>query len=66
MLSRMQIFMQKGIFTVECTCSICNGSGKIVKVNFYNFSLVYSCKFVSKLYTIKSHLSWAMVIALKC
>ncbi|PAN16179.1 hypothetical protein PAHAL_3G042900 [Panicum hallii] len=25
------IFMQKGIFTVECTCSICNGSGKIVK-----------------------------------
>ncbi|AQK39518.1 Chaperone protein dnaJ GFA2 mitochondrial, partial [Zea mays] len=25
------IYMQKGIFTVECTCSLCNGSGKIVK-----------------------------------
>ncbi|CAD6268287.1 unnamed protein product [Miscanthus lutarioriparius] len=25
------IYMQKGIFTVECTCSLCSGSGKIVK-----------------------------------
>ncbi|OEL29241.1 Chaperone protein dnaJ GFA2, mitochondrial [Dichanthelium oligosanthes] len=25
------VYMQKGIFTIECTCSLCSGSGKIVK-----------------------------------